>query len=113
MKQTVRSILYTLGIISVFSIWLWIVISVCKPNSQPSTYYTPDYVESYTVGSFDQLQICKVYYLTPEDNPDCISTEDFQEYGCCFSLMELTKECCDGTDIYTAVFRETGSLIMK
>ena len=94
MKQTVRSILYTLGIIGVVSIWLWIV-------------------ESYTVGSFDQLQICKVYHLTPEDNPDCISTEDFQEYGCCFSLMELTKECCDGTDIYTAVFRETGSLIMK
>lgn len=110
MKQTVRSILYALGFIGVVSIWLWLVIFVCKPDSQPSAYYTPDYVESYTVGSFDQLQICKVYSLSPEDNPDCISTEDFQKYGCCFSLLELTKECCDGADIYTAVFRETGPL---
>ena len=37
------------------------------------------------------------------------STEDFQEYGRCFSLLELTKESCDKMDIYTAVFQETRS----
>ena len=113
MKQTVRLILCALGIIGAVSIWLWVVISVCKPNSQPNAYYAPDYVESYTVGSFDQLQICKVYYLFLEGTPDCIPTEDFKKSGYCFSLLELTKECCDGTDIYTAVFRESGSCIMK
>lgn len=29
--------------------------------------------------------------------------------GRCFSLLELTKESCDKTDIYTAVFQETRS----
>ena len=48
----------------------------------------------------------KVYCLSP----DRISTESFQEYGRCFSLLELTKESCDETDIYTAVFRETEPL---
>lgn len=77
-------------------------------DPQPVSYYTPDYVESYTVGSFDKLQICKVYCLSSEDTPDHIPTEDFQEYGRCFSLLELTKESCDEADIYTAVFREIG-----
>ena len=110
MKQTVRSISCALGIAGVIGFWLWVAISVCKPDPRPGAYYTPDYVESYTVGSFDQLQICKVYCLSPEDTPDRISTESFQEYGRCFSLLELTKESCDETDIYTAAFRETEPL---
>lgn len=109
MKHTVPSIFCALGIAGVIGFWLWVAISVCKPDPRPGAYYTPDYVESYTVGSFDQLRICKVYYLAPEDTTDRISTEDFQEYGRCFSLLELTKESCDKTDIYTAVFQETRS----
>ena len=103
MKQTVRSIFCIVGIVV---IWLWVTISLCVSDPKPVSYYTPDYVESYTIGSFDKLQICKVYCLSSEDTPDRISTEDFQEYGRCFSLLELTKESCDETDIYTAVFRE-------
>lgn len=105
MKQTVRSIL---GIVGILAIWVWVTISLCVSDPQPVSYYTPDYVESYTVGSFDKLEICKVYCLSPEDTPDRISTEDFQEYGHYFSLLELTKESCDEADIYTAVFQEIG-----
>ena len=104
MKQTVRSIFCILGLIG---IWLWVTISICKPSSQPVSYYTPDYVESYTVGSFDKLQICKIYCLALEDAPARIPTEDFEEYGQWFSLVELTKERCGTKYIYTAVFRET------
>ncbi len=110
MKQIIRPIFCVMGIAGVVAIWLWMMISAYKPTPYPVSYYTPDYVESYTVGSFDQLQICKVYCLSPEDTPDRISTESFQEYGRCFSLLELTKESCDETDIYTAVFRETEPL---
>lgn len=109
MKQIIRPIFCVMGIAGVVAIWLWMMISAYKPAPYPVSYYTPDYVESYTVGSFDQLQICKVYYLAPEDTTDRISTEDFQEYGRCFSLLELTKESCGKTDIYTAVFQETRS----
>ena len=107
MKQIVRLIICALGITGVIGFWLWVTVSVCRPDPQLGAYYTPDYVESYTVGSFDQLQICKIYYLSPEDTPDCIPIEDFQEYGHCFSLLELTKENCGETNIYTAVFRKT------
>lgn len=109
MKHTMPSIFCALGIAGVIGFWLWVAISMCKPDPQPGAYYTPDYVESYTVGSFDQLRICKVYYLAPEDTTDRISTEDFQVYGRCFSLLELTKASCDKTDIYMAVFQETRS----
>ena len=105
MKQTVRSILCIVGIVV---IWFWVTISLCMSDPRPVSYYTPDYVESYTVGSFDKLQICKVYCLSSVDMPDRIPTEDFQEYGHCFFLLELTKESCDEADIYTAVFREIG-----
>ena len=109
MKQIIRPIFCVMGIAGVVAIWLWMMISAYKPAPYPVPYYTPDYVESYTVGSFDQLRIYKVYYLAPEDTTERISTEDFQEYGRCFSLLELTKESCDKMDIYTAVFQETRS----
>lgn len=105
MKKIIRLILCTIG---AMGLWLWTLISICQPDSQPVTYYTPDIVESYTTGSFDELQICKVYYLSAEDSPDHISTENFQQYGRCFSLIELTKERGTEADIYTAIFRETG-----
>ena len=99
MKQIICPIFCVMGIAGVVAIWLWMMISAYKPALYPVSYYTPDYVESYTVGSFDQLRICKVYYLAPEDTTDRISTEDFQEYGRCFSLLELTKESGDKTDM--------------
>lgn len=83
-------------------------VSICKPDEPPVSYYAPDIVESYTTGSFDLLQIHKVYYLTEGDTPERISTEDFQQYGSNFRLIELAKESGAGADIYTAIFRETG-----
>ena len=106
MERTGLSSFCMLGLIT---IWLWVTISICKPSSQPKSYYTPDYVESYTVGSFDQLQICKIYCLGLEDSPSRIPTEDFEECGHWFSLVELTQERCGMENIYTAVFRETDS----
>ena len=105
MKKMICLILCTIG---AMGLWLWTLISICQPDSQPVSYYTPDFVESYTTGSFDELQICKVYCLSAEDSPDRISTEDFQQYEGCFSLIELTKESGAEADIYTAIFRETG-----
>jgi len=104
MKQTVRSFFCIIGLLV---LWLCVVVAICTSDSQPESYYTPDHVESYTVGSFDQLQICKIYYLTLEDTPALIPTDDFEEYGHWFSLLELTKERCGTEVIYTAVFRET------
>lgn len=103
-----RKMCLILCIIGAMGIWLWMVVSICRPDAPPAPYYTPDSVETYTVGSFDRLQICKVYCLTPEDTPDRISTEDFQQYGRNFALMELTKESETGVDIYIAIFMETG-----
>ena len=90
------------------AVWLWVTISICIPKEPPAAYYAPDIVESYTTGSFDLIQVHKVYYLTEEDTPERISTEDFQQYGSNFRLIELAKESGAEVDIYTAIFRETG-----
>lgn len=90
------------------SAWLWVVISICQPDAPQVSYYTPDAVETYTTGSFDILQIEKIYYLTEESSPDCISTADFQQYGSIFSFIDLVKEDGAGVYTYTAIFRETG-----
>ena len=89
-------------------VWLWVVISICQPYAPQVSYYAPDAVETYTTGSFDILQIDKIYYLTEGDSPDCISTADFQQYGSNFSFIELVKERGAGAYTYTAIFRETG-----
>ena len=105
MRKTICPILCAFGILAV---WLWVTLSICAPKEPPASCYAPDIVESYTTGSFDLLQIHKVYYLTEEDTPERISTEDFQQYGRNFRLIELAKESGAGADIYTAIFMETG-----
>lgn len=105
MKQTFRLMLCIVGILG---IWLLMVIFVCSPRQKTVSYYVPDYVESYTVGSFDRIQIRKVYHLAPGDSPAHISVEDFQEYGRYFALLELEKENAVNADIYTAIFQEMG-----
>ncbi|MGI6028843.1 MAG: hypothetical protein ACOX81_05505 [Candidatus Heteroscillospira sp.] len=104
MKQAFRLALCTLAVLCA---WLWVMLSICKPNQPAAPCYSPDYVESYTVGSFDRLQIQKIYCLTGNDAPSRISTEDFQQYGRNFSMIELKKESAGGQDIYTAIFLET------
>ena len=105
MRKTICPILCAIGIIVV---WLWVTLSICAPKEPPVPCYAPDIVESYTTGSFDLLQIHKIYYLTEGDTPERISTEDFQQYGRNFRLIKLAKESGAGADIYTAIFRETG-----
>lgn len=104
MKQAFRLTLCTLGVLCA---WLWGMLSMCKPDQLAAPCYSPDYVESYTVGSFDRLQIQKIYCLTENDTPSRIPTEDFQQYGRNFSMIELKKESDGGQDIYTAIFLET------
>ena len=54
--------------------------------------YYPVEVESYTAGDFDQPRIRKVYQLSRSDDPAGIPTEDFEEYGRTFHLMEMTRK---------------------
>lgn len=60
--------------------------------------YYPVEVESYTAGDFDQPRIRKVYQLSLSDDPASIPTEDFEEYGRTFHLMEMTRKTEVGTD---------------
>lgn len=60
--------------------------------------YYPIEVESYTAGDFDQPRIRKVYQLSLSDDPAGIPTEDFEEYGMTFHLMEMTRKTEVGTD---------------
>ena len=54
--------------------------------------YYPIEVESYTAGDFDQPRVRKVYQLSLSDDPAGIPTEDFEEYGMTFHLMEMTRK---------------------
>lgn len=105
MRRTLFSLLCAFGMMG---LCLWIAVSSLCAEGRTAPCYQPDRVESYTVGSLDRLQIRKIYLLSPEDTPDRISTDDFQEYGCSFRLSELTKEPIGGSVVYTAVFIETG-----
>ncbi len=60
--------------------------------------YYPVEVESYTAGDFDQPRIRKVYQLSLSDDPAGIPTEDFEEYGKTFHLMEMTRKPEVGVD---------------
>lgn len=60
--------------------------------------YYPIEVESYTAGDFDQPRVRKVYQLSLTDDPAGIPTEDFEEYGMTFHLMEMTRKTEVGTD---------------
>ena len=60
--------------------------------------YYPVEVESYTAGDFDQPRIRKVYQLSLSDDPAGIPTEDFEEYGMTFHLMEMTRKDEVGVD---------------
>ena len=60
--------------------------------------YYPVEVESYTAGDFDQPRIRKVYQLSRSDDPAGIPTEDFEEYGRTFHLMEMTRKDEIGVD---------------
>lgn len=60
--------------------------------------YYPVEVESYTAGDFDQPRIRKVYQLSLSDDPAGIPTEDFEEYGRTFHLMEMTRKDEVGVD---------------
>lgn len=91
---------------SLMALCLWMTVSTLRADRQTLPYLKPDRVESYTVGSFDRLQIQKTYLLSPGETPDRISTEDFQEYGSLFHLTGLFKGYVDGTIAYTAVFTE-------
>lgn len=86
---------------------LWLTAAAFRADREVVPYFSPDRVESYTVGSFDRLQIRRTYLLPPGESARHIPTADFQEYGAAFHLTELTMEHIDGLDVYTAVFNET------
>ena len=60
--------------------------------------YYPVEVESYTAGDFGQPRVRKVYQLSRSDDPAGIPTDDFEEYGRTFHLMEMTRKDELGVD---------------
>ena len=69
--------------------------------------YYPIEVESYTAGDFDQPRVRKVYQLSLSDDPAGIPTEDFEEYGMTFHLMEMTRKTEVGVDTHPLPKRVT------
>lgn len=91
-KQRIATLLYT-------AVLLLCAASppVLAADHSAACYY-PIEVESYTAGDFDQPRIRKVYQLSLSDNPAGIPTEDFEEYGMTFHLMEMTRKDEVGVD---------------
>ncbi len=72
-------------------------------NDEQRFYYSPDQVESYTAGDFDQLQIWKIYRLSVTDDPAHISTSDFELNGWRYHMLEMDKDELDGRIAYTII----------
>ncbi len=74
--------------------------------------YSPIYVETYNYGDFDELGMNKTYQLSPSDDLKLIPTEDFEQNGRRYFLLDLIREDEEcvvsengyGTVTYTAVF---------
>ena len=67
--------------------------------------FSPIEVEIYTYGSFDELRINKVYHLTVADDPSGIPTEDFEQGGRRYYLLDMTVASADNEAVtYTAIF---------
>ncbi len=99
-----------------FAFWGAAVLAVCCLGAMVALlfheedyafYYTPDREESYMAGSFDQLQIWRIYQLDPADNPSHIPTKDFELNGWSYHMLRIDKEETDGQTVYTAIFNGT------
>ena len=67
--------------------------------------FSPIEVETYTYGPFDELRINKVYQLSVTDDPSGIPTEDFEQGGRRYYLLDMTIANADNETVtYTAVF---------
>ena len=60
--------------------------------------YRPVKVESYTWGDFDEIRIMRTYQLSPVDDPAGIPTQDFEDHGWVYHMVEMTSEEQVGTD---------------
>ena len=66
---------------------------------------TPVEVETYTYGPFDELRVNKVYQLSQSDDPSGIPTEDFEQGGRRYYLLDMTVASADNETVtYTAIF---------
>ena len=66
---------------------------------------TPVEVETYTYGPLDELRVNKVYQLSVTDAPSGIPTEDFEQGGRRYYLLDMTVANADHETVtYTAVF---------
>ena len=67
--------------------------------------FSPIEVETYTYGPFDELRINKVYQLSVTDDPSGIPTDDFEQGGRRYYLLDMTVANADNETVtYTAVF---------
>ena len=67
--------------------------------------FSPIEVETYTYGPLDELRVNKVYQLSQSDDPSGIPTEDFQQGGRRYYLLDLTIANADNETVTnTAIF---------
>ena len=67
--------------------------------------FSPIEVETYTYGPFDEPRVNKVYQLSVTDDPSGIPTEDFEQGGRRYYLLDMTIANTDyETVTYTAIF---------
>ena len=67
--------------------------------------FSPIEVETYTYGPLDELRVNKVYQLSQSDDPSGIPTEDFEQGGRRYHLLDMTIANADNETVtYTAIF---------
>ena len=96
MKKRIATLLCT----AVLSLGLTVA-----PATASAGPFNPIEVETYTYGPFDELHVNKVYQLSVTDDPSGIPTEDFEQGGRRYYLLDMTVASADNeTVIYTATF---------
>lgn len=98
---------FVLSLAAMAALLILTIFSLVKiPQTEPPV---PAEVETYTAGDFDQIRIRKTYRLSPSDDPSTIPTEDFEQSGRTYHLLELTKEENAGEPLYIAVFGDAAT----
>ena len=96
MKKRIAMLLYT----AILTLFLAVAPAIASAGP-----FSPIAVETYTYGPFDEPRVNRVYQLSATDDSSCISTEDFEQGGRRYCLLEITAANTDHKTVtYTAVF---------
>ena len=81
------------------------LVLTAAPAMASAGQFSPIEVETYTYGPFDELRVNKVYQLSVTDDPSGIPTEDFEQGGRRYYLLDMAIASTDNEAVtYTAIF---------